>query len=441
MQSLCSAVLSSGLANAGSAGQWLALARQTLFCRRQPRKIDPEAFLLGVCLWAAQPLPSLRRAAAFIGLYAGRTISKQNIAKRLQLPAVRFVRAALAVVLARLAQRRARLPQGVFARFRRLLVQDSTAVGLPATLAAQFPGNANGRGQALAVLKIQCIYDVLAERFVQWYLTSFRVNDQKAATDILAVVERDDLVLRDLGYFSLEALHQIAQRGAFFLSRLWQGVNLWTVPARCPHGVSQLDLLGALQRHGWLAVEVRLGSAAALTARLVAVPVPEAVANERRRKARQNRDQRHPPSAKRLLLMGWDIFLTNVPVTVWSTRTVGQVYGVRWRIEIVFKSAKSYFHLEAVPRASAAEVEMLIWARLLLITLLQEGWARGEPAENDRPLSLLKVTEFFELFCSVLLLAPLGAELPPRWECQVQYHCRYEKRRRLNFAQKLAALG
>jgi hypothetical protein len=436
MQSLCSVVLSSRLTSAGPPAQWLALARQTLFCRRQPKKIDPVAFLLGLCLWAAQPIPSLRRAAAFIGLYAGRTISKQNIAKRFRAPAVCFVRAALAVILARQAQRSARLPQGVFARFRRLLVQDSTAVGLPATLAAQFPGNANGRGQALAVLKIQCIYDVLAERFVQWYLTSFRVNDQQAAADILALVQRDDLVIRDLGYFSLEALQQLAKRGAYFLSRLWQGVHLWTTNYHQP-----LDLLGALQRDGWLDVEVQLGDTAQLPVRLVAVPVPEAVAQARRRKARQNRDQRHPPSARRLRLMGWDLFITNVPATVWSTRTVRQVYGVRWRIEIVFKSAKSHFHLEAVPRASAVEVELLIWARLLLITLWQ-GWLGAyQEAHHDPPLSLLKTAEFFDLFCPVLLLAPVGAALVSRWYGQVRYHCRYEKRRRLNFVQKLQMLS
>lgn len=436
MQSLSSVVLPPQLAAAGAPAQWLALARQTLFCRRQPRKIDPVAFLLGLCLWAAQPVPTLRRAASFIGLYAGRTVSKQNIAKRFQIPAVEFVRAALAVVLARLAQRAARLPQGAFTGFRRLLVQDSTAVGLPATLAAQFPGNANGRGHALAVLKIQCIYDVLAERFVQWYLTSFRVNDQQAAADILTVVQRDDLVIRDLGYFSLEALHQMAERGVFFLSRLWQGVGLWTATGQQP-----LDLPGILQHDGWLDREVRLGGTARSPVRLVAVPVPAAVANQRRRKARQDRDRRHPPSAKRLLLLGWDIFITNVPSAVWSARTVCQVYGVRWRIEIVFKTAKSHFHLEAVPRASAAEVELLIWARLLLITLLQ-GWLGACPsADHDPPLSLLKVAEFFDLFCPVLLLAPLGAELPQRWYCQMRYHCRYEKRKRMNFAQKLATLG
>jgi hypothetical protein len=308
-------------------------------------------------------------------------------------------------------------------------------VGLPATLAAEFPGNANGRGQPLAVLKVQCVYDLRAERFVHWHLTSFRVNDQQAAADMVAIVQPDDLVIRDLGYFSLDPLQQIDKRGAFFLSRLWHGVHLWTTQHQ------PLDLLGALAHDGWLDVEVRLGDMAQLPVRLVAVAVPDAVANERRRKARANRDQRHPPSARRLQLMGWDIFITNVPPELWSTRTVCRVYGVRWRIEIVFKSAKSHFHLEVVPQASATEVEMLIWARLLLITLLHGCLARQEAADHDQPLSLLKVAEFFEMFCPLLLLAPLGANLLERWSCQVLYHCRYEKRHRLNFAQKLAALG
>ena len=140
-------------------------------------------------------------------------------------------------------------------------------------------------------------------------------------------------------------------------------------------------------------------------------------------------------------LLGWDLFITNVPQAVWSTPTLCRVYALRWRIEIVFKSAKSHFHLEALPWASAAEVELLIWARLLLITLLH-GWLQAQDhADHDPPLSLLKVAEFFTWLGPLLLLAPLGAQLLPRWQCQVQYHCRYEKRRRLNFIQKLASLG
>ena len=160
-----------------------------------------------------------------------------------------------------------------------------------------------------------------------------------------------------------------------------------------------------------------------LPVRLVAVPVPTAVANQRRRQARQDRDQRHPPSARRLALLGWDIFVTNVPATVWSARTLVAVYGVRWRIEIVFKSAKSHLQLTVVPQASAVEVELLIWARLLLLTLLQGWLATGAPSDHDPPLSLLKAAEWFGLFCPLLLLAPLAATLPQRLLCQIRYHC------------------
>lgn len=437
MLMLTSAALPQRLAAVAPSIQWLAWARQVGFCLRQPRKIQPGVFLWGLCLWALQPTASLRMAAACLGLCAGTTVSKQAVAKRFTRPAVAFVQQALGVVLARLAQRTAGLTPAVFAAFGRVLVQDSTTVALRPKLAAVFPGNANGRGPPLAVAKIQCVYELLAERFVSWRLTSFRVNDQAAARDILAVVRPGDLVLRDLGYFSLAVLRQLAERRAFFLSRLGLGLRVFTAS-----GPQEFDLLGALERDGWLDVEVRLGAEEQLPVRLVAVAVADAVANERRRKARQNRDRRAPVSAKRLRLLGWDIFITNVGRAVWSAATVCRVYGVRWRIEIVFKSWKSHVRLEAVPDGDAAQVELLLWARLLVVTLLH-GWLAVEAAGgHDPPLSLLKVMEFWAGWGVALLLGALAAELPQRWCEQVRYHCRYERRRkRFNFLEKLTMLG
>ena len=202
-----------------------------------------------------------------------------------------------------------------------------------------------------------------------------------------------------------------------------------------------LDLVGRLRHDGWLGEPVELGRERALAVRLVAVPVPTVVAKQCRRQARHDRDRRHPPSAKRLALLGWDIWITNVSATVWSARTLGAVYGVRWRIEIVFKSAKSHLQLTVIPRASAVEVELLIWARLLLLTLLQSWLAAGALTDRDPPLSLLKTAEWFGLFCPLWLLASLGPTLPQRLLCQIRYHCRYETRKRINYAQKFALLG
>jgi hypothetical protein len=422
------------LAATADESQWEQLARAVGFCQRGPKKIRPLAFLHGLCLWASQSAVSYRLAAAFIGLCAHTTVSKQAVAKRFTPAAVACVRAALARVLARLAQQTARVTPVVFATFRRVLVQDSTAVALAGHLAAAFPGNANGRGQPLAVLKIQCVFDVVAEQFVQWRLTSFRVNDQAAAPEILTVAQRGDLVLRDLGYFALTALTALRARGAAFLSRLRVGTTVFT-----PTG-EPLDLLGVLRREGTLDRWVRLGQTEQLPVRLVAVPVSAAVANERRRKAEQNRDRRHPPSKARLLLLGWDLFITSVEAEVWSAETVCRVYGVRWRIEIVFKSWKSHFHLGAMGAGGAVAVELLVWARLLLVTLLH-GWLAAELAAGGT-LSLLKLAQWWALCGPVLLLGPLVVEFAARWAVQARYHCRYEHRRkRMNFEEKLNMLG
>ena len=436
MKLLVAASLPQRLAVVATPSQWLTWARQVGFSQRRARKIPPDTFLWGLCLWALQVSPSLRMAAACFGLCAGTTVSKQAVDKRFTPQAVAFVQQALGVVLARVAQRTAGLTATVFATFGRVLLHDSTTVALPAKLAALFPGNANGRGQPLALAKIQCVYELLTEQFVWWRLTSFRTNDQEAGRDLLTLVGPRDLVVRDLGYFALPGLGELAQRGAFFLSRLRLGVKVFGAAGR-----SEFDLLGALRHDGWLDVEVRLGHVEQLPVRLVAVAVPAAVANQRRRKARQDRDRRHPPSARRLLLLSWDIFITNVGREVWSAATVGKVYGVRWRIEIVFKSWKSHFRLEAVPDGAGPQVELLLWARLLLVTLLH-GWLAVVAAGHDPPLSLLKVAEFVAAWGVALLLGPVAAELAQRWCDQVRYHCRYERRRkRFNFPEKLTMLG
>jgi IS4 transposase len=70
-------------------------------------------------------------------------------------------------------------------------------------------------------------------------------------------------------------------------------------------------------------------------------------------------------------LLGWAIYITNVPATRLSAQAVAQVYGLRWRIEIIFKAWKSYFALTQVPAGSKDPVEALIYAKLIFITLFQ----------------------------------------------------------------------
>jgi len=417
----------------------LTLAQQCGFTRRKARKLTPLLFVQATLLLVSQSTVSLRRWAALAGVLGELCLSKQALWERISGRAVAFLQAVLALVLARRLQLPAAARPAALASFRRVLVQDSTTIKLTPKLAAAFPGSRNQRGANHGQLKIQALYDLLAQRFVTFSLSGFNRNDQAAAGDVRRVVQAGDLVLRDLGYFVVASLQQIAQAGAFFLSRLRLDTGLLD-----PRTGQSLNLLGQLKRHGQFDGEVLLG-ASQLRVRLVAVKLPAAVAAERRRKARQNRDGRCRPNARHLALLGWAIFVTNVPRTVWRAKTLAQVYGLRWRIETIFKAWKSHFRMTEVPRGSAPQLETMIYARLTFVTLMAplcatSPWRQGESTAPP-PLSLLKLAGLVADFFLILCLEASHRRISDAWLLQLNYHGRYEQRTRSHFPKTFMKLS
>ncbi len=131
--------------------------------------------------------------------------------------AVAFLQCVLALVLARRLQLPAAACSAALKSFGRVLVQDSTTIKLAPKLAAAFPGSRNQRGSNHGHLKIQALYDLLAQRFVSFSLSGFNRNDQEVAYDVVRVVRAGDLVLCDLGHFVTASFQKIAQAGALFL--------------------------------------------------------------------------------------------------------------------------------------------------------------------------------------------------------------------------------
>lgn len=416
------------------------LARQAGFCRRRARKLSPLLFLQATVLLLSQGAVSLRRWAILVGLLGELTLSKQALWERLTARAVAFLQAVLAACIGRVAQPPTRALPAALRHFGRVLLQDSTTLKLCVQLAAFFPGSANQRGAKSGQLKIQSIYDLVSQRFVAFGLSGFRRNDQAAAGDVLEVLRTGDLVLRDLGYFVVKSLEQIQQAGAFFLSRLRLDTSLWETDGQKP-----LDLLKELRHHGQLDLEVRLGLEHKLAVRLVAVKLPAAVAAERRRRDRQNRDRRCQPNARHLALLDWAIFITNVPREKMSARTVAQVYGLRWRVETIFKAWKSHFRLTQVPCGGAAALEAMIYARLIFVTVFArscgQGWLGPWREESPPPRSLLKVAALVGDYVLVLCLQAWGKDILRSWILQLGYHTSYERRTRIPFPEKLMKLS
>jgi len=416
------------------------LARLAGFQRRQSRKIQVREFIKALCAAGALSKLSFNLLAMLLGLVGGGLVSKQGLAKRINARCVTFLQFLLGPAISSGSGGPQARQAGLFASFSRVLIQDSTCIPLPDHLAQTFPSGKNHLDLKKATLKIQALYELISERMLHFSFSGFHRNDQAASPDILAVAHPGDLVLRDLGYFVLSVFNQFNQQEIFFLSRLRSQVKILDPQTQKP-----LHLLSLVHQYQILDRAVLLGQKEKVPVRLVALPVPESVANERRRKALQNRDRRCRPSEESLQLLGWQLFVLNVPATVWDTSTVAKVYALRWRIEIIFKAWKSHFNLTEIPQGgSEALILSCLYAKLLYIIFFHAFFdqvQRQFPVHNHSGISLLKLAVLSSVLASSLLMAQtLLIQEAPLGDI-IQRLCAYEKRtKRKNYFQKLSAL-
>jgi hypothetical protein len=227
------------------------------------------------------------------------------------------------------------------------------------------------------------------------------------------------------------------------ISRMKKHVNIFSKKDE-----QTIDLAKMLKKRGNWDIEVFLGEKEKSPVRLIALPVKEEIASERRRKARTNRDKR---CSEHLYLLGWELFITNVGKEVLSPKDIAELYFIRWRIEIIFKSWKSYFKITEIPKdANKIRVESFIYCMLIFIVLFQVHFynyylsklkSRALPSEE---ISLLRLMQFMISNIDVVL-QPYSTE---SWRNenlimnQINYYCQYESRKdRANFSQQLRILG
>jgi hypothetical protein len=414
-----------------------ALARQTGFLERDPRKIPMLSFLQGLLAVAPENDLSLEHIASVIGLAANTTYTKQGLSDRLSRDIEPFLARVITALFGQLSQ--SVCTSEAFASFERVLVQDSTVETLPKHLAKLFPASGNQHGHDYAALKIQWICDLKNSAVAQVSLSGFTRNDQAAASDILEVARQGDLVIRDLGYLTSLVLAQLVRALVSFLTRYKHGINLYD-----PQSGELWDLKAQLMACGCLDRPVLLGPERA-PMRLVALPVPEEVANLRRHRAKASaqRHRRSPPSAAHLFLMGWNIFLTNVPASIWPPRTLAAIYRLRWRIEIIFKTWKSHLGLRQLNCRTPVLLQLSVLTKLLFCVMVCQicDVLELNCAANEH-VSLLRVGHLLGQCGCWFSASVLGISATQWVKFCLARHALYEKRKdRHNYYQLLSQAG
>src|SRR5262245_38485930 len=375
-----------------------ASARRTKFVQRTS-KITGKLFLALVTFgrWSAPKTPVPQLAAKAAQLDVPVEITPEALQQRMTERAVAFLRDLLQTAFVKLHTEERGCEDGLFAPFGCVQIADSTGFALPESLTAEFPG-AGGSGSK-AGAKIQLVWEYKSHTFAHFALVPWNVPDNTYVETIVELAQPHALFVFDLGYFKLTAFAKIAAAHAYFLSRL----NHQTTLREVVGGRTQaLDLARSLAHETRAVLEktVVLGARDRIAARLIAVRMPEAIVNERRRQARAVAKKRgYTPSQAHLTLVAWNLFITNVPATVWPPQTVGVAYTFRWQVGLVFKAWKSGLHLATVTSTTKQSTLCYLYGRMLLILLTS---ALGAPLratvwqQQQRELSLLKLVRHFQ---------------------------------------------
>ncbi len=111
---------------------------------------------------------------------------------------------------------------------------------------------------------------------------------------------------------------------------------------------------------------VRLGAREQVPCRLLAVRVPETVAQQRRRKLRRAAQKKgQTPSAAQLELATWSLFVTNVPTERLTLDEALVLARARWQIELLFKLWKSHGQIDTWRSQNSWRILCEVYAKLL----------------------------------------------------------------------------
>jgi hypothetical protein len=339
------------------------LARETRFVQRTSKLGGAHFAQTLVFTYLANPdatLEELSQTAAALNV----EITPEGLTQRFTAEAATFLQQVLAAAVKQMLTADP-LAIPLLERFAGVYLEDSTSIVLPDALSDLWAGCGNATGQGRAALKINLRLDLCTGLLASLTLHDGRAHDIQASAPLSALTG-GALYLADLGYFGLDRLQEISQHDAYFFSRLKVSTQVFGAD-----GHRWMDLATQLERQGThVDLPVTLGETHRLPARLLAVRVPQEVADQRRRKLREEaRDKGRQVSARRLALAAWVICITNAPAELVSLEA-GMVLGrVRWQIELLFKLWKSHGHIDESRSTKPWRILCDVYAKLLAMLL------------------------------------------------------------------------
>ncbi len=311
-----------------------------------------------------QAQTSLEDIAADLHLNFAIDISKEAVHKRFTQQGVTFLQELIKEQLSSQFTSSAKLSTA--SHFTCIKIKDSTRLSLPDDYNGDYPGFGNF-SKTNGLMQIQYEYDLLSGQWKDLMLTNRSRNDQKDSNETIESITKGGLHIRDLGYITPTYLKAIIDKSAYFLNRLPPQANIYTSENK---EVSWKEIDRRFNRLGisTSALDVFIYEKHKIPCRLVVERLNDREYEKRLKKARQSAKSRKVNiSEVHKIRCRYNTFITNVEQQYLPVENIRKAYYLRWQIELVFKSWKSFFEIDQVKKVRKERFECQLLTQLLWI--------------------------------------------------------------------------
>jgi len=356
--------------------------------RKLPAASFVNTLMFSACNQANTSLPDI---SADLHQQFAINISKEALHKKFTHKGVLFLKELIKI---QLAQQFTLLEDDELKKhFTSIHIKDSSKFSLPTTYDGNYPGYGNF-SKTNGLMNLQYEYDLLSGSWDSIALTSCKTNDQQNSKETIERISKGGLYIRDLGYITPTYLKAVIKKEAFFLNRLPTQINIYSLKKE------QIDWSSIDRKFNGTGVKVLDINALIykkdmLPCRLIIERVSDDEYKKRLKKA-QNSAKSHKVSLSKnhKIRCRYNTFITNVASKILPTEKIRKTYYLRWQIELVFKTWKSFFEINKVKKVKKERMECQLLARLLWILLnwsLFNACNRYVHKQNsDKGVSILK---------------------------------------------------
>lgn len=329
-------------------------------------------------------------------------LTKQGLDLRFTQDSVNFMKALYEEALGMMEQN-VGVNCAILKLFKSVKLLDSSYINLPQKMSNQYRGYGSSYKDRPCTtesgLKIQLVYDYLHQVITRLDLKEGIRSDQ-GYRDYLQDISVGDLLIADLGYFVPSSFKHIQENRAYFISRYKADTNLYD-----PHTHEKIDLLELLKNQTFVTQEILLGSQVKLKVRIVCQKLNPEQASYRKRKANKLAKSHQYISSKRNQnLLGWALFVTNVPAAYVAAEDLATLYKLRWQIELLFKLYKSYGEIDEFGHKKSYRILCQLYAKLIGIIVFH-GLVNCFKTPPGNEFSLVKAFIHFKSHSRELFLA------------------------------------